>query len=112
MKLPEDFVNQCGCELCRMEVNSPESDQHRRINLLMSRLDEQQRRWFAGYLAKAYGNLAFVALVTGCISVWILLANSTLGGKEGNKGSDASLGDRLAAEPGKNTTEIECSSRE
>lgn len=40
---------QCGCAAYRSR--QPHSDQllHRQINLPMSRLDEQQRRWFAAF---------------------------------------------------------------
>jgi len=36
-------------------VEHPEQVRHRHINLLMSRLDEQQRRWLAAVLAEQYG---------------------------------------------------------
>jgi len=58
-------INQCTCEICRLGVDHPEQVRHRHINLLMSRLDEQQRRWFAAVLAEQYGvELRGVYLVT------------------------------------------------
>jgi len=58
-------VSQCTCEICRLGVDHPEQVRHRHINLLMSRLDEQQRRWFAAVLAEQYGmELRGVYLVT------------------------------------------------
>jgi hypothetical protein len=58
-------VSQCTCEICRLGVEHPEQVRHRHINLLMSRLDEQQRRWFAAVLAEQYGvELRGIHLVT------------------------------------------------
>jgi hypothetical protein len=58
-------VSQCTCEICRLGVEHPEQVRHRHINLLMSRLDEQQRRWFAAVLAEQYGvELRGIYLVT------------------------------------------------
>jgi len=48
-------VSQCTCEICRLGVEHPEQVLHYHINLLISRLDEQQRRWFAAVLAEHYG---------------------------------------------------------
>lgn len=59
------YVCQCTCEICRLGVEHPEQVRHRHINLLMSRLDEQQRRWFAAVLAEQYGvELRGIYLVT------------------------------------------------
>ena len=43
----ELFVHECGCSACRAG-DEAERDDHRQLNLLLSRLDEQQRRWVAG----------------------------------------------------------------
>jgi hypothetical protein len=46
-------------------VEHPEQALHHHINLLMSRLDEQQRRWLAAVLAEKYGlELRGINLVT------------------------------------------------
>jgi len=62
-------VSQCTCEICRLGVEHPEQVRHRHINLLMGRLDEQQRRWFAAVLAEQYGvelrGVYLVAQITG-----------------------------------------------
>lgn len=58
-------INQYTCEICRLAVEHPEQVRHHHINLLMSRLDEQQRRWFAAVLAEQYGvELRGIYLVT------------------------------------------------
>jgi len=48
-------VVKCTCEICRLGIEHPEQVRHHHINLLMSRLDEQQRRWLAAVLAEHYG---------------------------------------------------------
>jgi hypothetical protein len=54
------LIHQCECEICQTECSStPEQEQeqkrHHKINLLLSRLDEQQRRWFVAFEAQALG---------------------------------------------------------
>ena len=38
-------IHPCECLTCQQETAHPDQALHRRINLLVSRLDEQQRRW-------------------------------------------------------------------
>ncbi len=58
-------VHQCPCPACRAEAG-PEADHHRRLNLILSRLDEQQRRWVAALEAQRLGHGGFndIAAVT------------------------------------------------
>jgi hypothetical protein len=60
-------VHECECSDCLNEQDHPERRHHHEINLLMSRLDEQQRRWLAALESKklGYGGDALAALVTG-----------------------------------------------
>src|SRR5437016_2771952 len=39
-------VHQCQCPNCQQEAAHPDQVLHRQMNLLLSRLDEQQRRWY------------------------------------------------------------------
>jgi hypothetical protein len=59
-------VHVCGCADCRAGEH-PERDSHRQLNLLLSRLDEQQRRWVAAREATRLGHGGFqrVAEITG-----------------------------------------------
>jgi len=59
-------VHDCGCTDCRAGEH-PERDSHRQLNLLLSRLDEQQRRWVAAREAKRLGHGGFqrIAEITG-----------------------------------------------
>ncbi|MCZ7567065.1 MAG: hypothetical protein M5U01_00510 [Ardenticatenaceae bacterium] len=60
-------VHECGCAICRGEADQPDKALHHQINLLMSRLDEQQRRWYAAVEAKRHGpsGVRLVAQITG-----------------------------------------------
>jgi hypothetical protein len=48
-------IHQCKCEECQ-EGNEIISKQHENLNVLMSRLDEQQRRWMAALEANKIGH--------------------------------------------------------
>jgi hypothetical protein len=39
-------IHQCKSPICQQETEHPDQALHRRINLLVSRLVEQQRRWY------------------------------------------------------------------
>jgi hypothetical protein len=39
-------IHQCQCTHCQQEDVHPDQLQHRQINLLVSSLNEQQRRWY------------------------------------------------------------------
>ena len=62
-------VSRCTCEICRLGVEHPEQVLHHHINLLMSQLNEQQRRWLAALLAEQYRlemrGIYLVAQITG-----------------------------------------------
>lgn len=49
-------VQECGCSACRGSADHPDKAVHRRINLLVSRLDENQRRWFVAAEAMRIGH--------------------------------------------------------
>ena len=59
-------VHDCGCADC-LAGDHPERDDHRQLNLLLSRLAEQQRRWVAAREAKRLGHGGFqrIAEITG-----------------------------------------------
>ena len=40
-------LHPCECAACQQETDHPQRLLHQQINLFLSRLDEQQRRWFA-----------------------------------------------------------------
>jgi hypothetical protein len=59
--------HQCKCQICQQVEAHPEQEWHRQINLLMSRLDEQQRRWYAALEAKrlGHGGMKLISEITG-----------------------------------------------
>ena len=48
-------IHQCKCQDCQAG-NKAIQQHHEQLNLLMSRLNEQQRRWMAGLEAKRLGH--------------------------------------------------------
>jgi hypothetical protein len=59
-------VHDCGCADC-LAGEHPDRSDHRQLNLLLSRLDEQQRRWVAAREALRLGHGGFqrIAQITG-----------------------------------------------
>ncbi len=62
----EGVVHECGCAACRAGDHADRED-HRQLNVLLSRLDEQQRRWVAAREAcgRGHGGVKQVAEITG-----------------------------------------------
>jgi Rhodopirellula transposase DDE domain len=60
-------VHRCACRSCSSRTPHPERTLHQQINLLASRLDEQQRRWFVALeaLRLGYGGEQLLAQITG-----------------------------------------------
>lgn len=60
-------VHSCQCETCQADDNQPVKQLHQQINLVMSRLDEQQRRWYAAVEANRHGHggIKLVSQITG-----------------------------------------------
>jgi hypothetical protein len=65
--MPQSSIQQCQCPHCQLDA--PHSDQalHHQINVFLSCLDEQQRRWFAALAADRFGQggAQHVARITG-----------------------------------------------
>ncbi len=57
----------CGCPNCTREDNHLDKLLHRHLNLLLSRLDEQQRRWLVALesMRHGHGGITLMAAVTG-----------------------------------------------
>lgn len=45
----------CQCPVCQQGGEHPDRELHRQMNLLLSRLDEQQRRWFVALESNRIG---------------------------------------------------------
>jgi hypothetical protein len=60
-------VHQCRCNRCREGEDARVTMIHQQINLVMSRLNEQQRRWYAAVEANRHGHggIKLVSQITG-----------------------------------------------
>src|SRR5260370_13545583 len=48
-------IHECGCGPCTRDEAHPGREYHRHMNLLLSRLDEQQRRWYLAVESARFG---------------------------------------------------------
>ena len=60
-------VHRCQCPHCQQDAAHPDQALHYHMNLLLSRLDEQQRRWYAAVESNrlGHGGDQLVARMTG-----------------------------------------------
>jgi transposase len=60
-------ANECKCPRCLQPEDRPDKQLHHQLNLLLSHLSEQERRWVAAYEAKrlGWGGTTLVMLITG-----------------------------------------------
>ena len=65
--MSEPIVYQCQCPSCLQSGEHSDSLLHHRMNLLLSRLDEQQRRWYVALESTrvGYGGDRLLSLITG-----------------------------------------------
>ena len=65
--MADSATHQCQCPDCVADVDHPDRELHHHMNLLSSRLDEQQRRWFAALESTkvGHGGDTLVALILG-----------------------------------------------
>jgi len=65
--MPEKVIHECQCPNCQQTGEHPDKELHRQMNLFLSRLDEQQRRWYAALEAKkmGHGGVRRMSQITG-----------------------------------------------
>jgi Rhodopirellula transposase DDE domain len=65
--MPTKEIHSCQCKDCQQNPDHPLRAYHQQVNLLMGRLDEQQRRWYAAVEANRLGRggVSLVSLITG-----------------------------------------------
>ncbi len=80
-------IHQCQCDICQGGDDQHEQMIHHQINVVMSRMDEQQRRWYAAVEANRHGHggVKLVRQITG-------LADKTI--RQGQKELSLDLADR------------------
>ncbi len=80
-------IHQCECSQCQQPGEQLDKEVHFQTNLLLSRLDEQQRRWYAALEARklGHGGMELMSQITG-------MSIDTI--RRGRKELDNSLSDR------------------
>lgn len=65
--MPTRNLHRCECGACQQEADHPQRLLHQQMNLFISRLDEQQRRWYAALEAQrlGHGGMRVLSLITG-----------------------------------------------
>jgi len=65
--MPEKDIRQCQCPNCEQSREHPDKELHYQMNLFLSRLDEQHRRWYVALEAKkmGYGGAKRMSQITG-----------------------------------------------
>ena len=65
--MPISEAHVCQCADCTQEAGHPNKQFHQQMNLLLSRLDEQQRRWYVAVEANriGHGGVRLLSLITG-----------------------------------------------
>jgi hypothetical protein len=60
-------IHECKCTDCQNRTDPDKQQLHHQMNLMMSRLDEQQRRWYAAIEAQrnGHGGTHLVHQITG-----------------------------------------------
>jgi len=60
-------IHVCQCELCQAGGDGQTEQIHEQMNLVLSRLNEQQRRWYAAVEAnrQGHGGIKLVSQITG-----------------------------------------------
>lgn len=65
--MTETIIHQCECPTCQQEADHPDKIHHHRMNLFFSRLNEQQKRWYAALEAEeaGWGGQTLISQITG-----------------------------------------------
>lgn len=65
--MAQETLHQCQCSNCLGTENHPDKRLHHQMNLLISRLDEQQRRWYVALEARklGHGGIELMSQITG-----------------------------------------------
>lgn len=54
--MSQTTIHLCQCPNCQSDTAHPDRELHRQMNMLLSRLDEQQRRWYVALEANRLGH--------------------------------------------------------
>ena len=83
-------IHQCQCPNCQQPDGHPDKELHHQMNLLLSRLDEQQRRWYVALEAKklGHGGATLMSQITGMHVDTIRRGRRELDGELENRPTD------------------------
>lgn len=78
--MQEASIHSCQCAVCREAQPHPDKQLHHRMNLLVSRMNERQRRWYAGHesMRVGHGGDKLLEQITGMHSDTIRLGRREL----------------------------------
>lgn len=65
--MPQVNIHQCQCDDCLKPADHPLKKMHRQMNLFLSRLDEQQSRWYVALESEkiGYGGDRLLSQISG-----------------------------------------------
>lgn len=65
--MSEKAIHECECVNCQGAEEHPDKALHHQMNVFLSRLDEQQRRWYVALEARklGYGGISQMAAISG-----------------------------------------------
>ena len=83
-------IHVCQCPQCQAGAEHPDKELHRQMNLLLSRLDEQQRRWYVALEANRFGagGVRLVSLISGIDEKTIRRGQAELGAEFAGRPED------------------------
>jgi transposase len=55
MTMPNLRIHECQCPRCHQQLDHPDKIRHHQLNLLLSHLNERNRRWVAAIVSKLFG---------------------------------------------------------
>ena len=83
-------MHSCQCPTCQQPGDHRDKALHRRVNLFLSRLDEQQRRWYVAIESTkaGYGGDVLLSQITGVNVETIRIGRRELEGDLANRATD------------------------
>ena len=83
-------IHRCQCLRCQQEAEHPDKKIHQQINLFLSRLNEQQRRWYVALQASQIGHsgISQMSQITGIDAKTIRRGQKELEAQLANRPTD------------------------
>jgi len=83
-------IHQCQCPRCQQEAEHPDKKLHQQMNLFLSRLNEQQSRWYVALRASqiGHGGISQMSQITGIDAKTIRRGQKELEAQLANRPTD------------------------